>query len=126
MEDLDIRPFRSADTDTIVALWEVCELIPSHQGARDIIERKVAFQPELFWVATLDGKMVGTLMIGYEGRRGWLNALGVLPECRRRGQGFRRPAQGRPRHPPPDRSGRACACPEAPRPEPEEKSRMRP
>jgi ribosomal protein S18 acetylase RimI-like enzyme len=85
MENLYIRPFEATDMDAVVALWDVCALVPSHQSAEDLIARKVAFQPELFWVAMLDGELVGTLMTGYEGRRGWLNGLGVLPEFRKRG-----------------------------------------
>lgn len=39
-------------------------------------------QPELFLVGSLDGKILATLMAGYEGHRGWVNYLAVAPEYR--------------------------------------------
>ena len=44
-------------------------------------------QRDLFFVALLDGKLVGTVMGGYDGHRGWVYSLAVTPELRRRGIG---------------------------------------
>jgi ribosomal protein S18 acetylase RimI-like enzyme len=44
-------------------------------------------QPELFLVGELDGKVIATLMAGYEGHRGWVNYLAVAPKHRRQGFG---------------------------------------
>ncbi len=35
----------------------------------------------------LNGEMVGSVMVGYEGHRGWINYLGVCPKHRKRGFG---------------------------------------
>lgn len=35
----------------------------------------------------LDGRVVGSVMDGDEGHRGWVNYLAVDPSCRRRGYG---------------------------------------
>ena len=51
------------------------------------IRRKLAVRPDLFLVAEVDGAIVGTVMAGYDGHRGWINYLGVNPACRRRGIG---------------------------------------
>jgi ribosomal protein S18 acetylase RimI-like enzyme len=51
------------------------------------IQRKLEFQPDLFLVGLLDGKVVGSIMVGYEGHRGWINYLAVVPERQRRGYG---------------------------------------
>ena len=56
---------------------------------REDMRRKVAVQPDLFLVGTLADDVVATVMAGYEGHRGWINYLGVLPELRRRGVGRR-------------------------------------
>jgi ribosomal protein S18 acetylase RimI-like enzyme len=42
-------------------------------------------QPELFLVATIENQIVGTVMAGYDGHRGWINYLGTSPEHRRQG-----------------------------------------
>ena len=80
-----IRPFNSGDEQSVVALWAQCELLrPWNDPHRDIA-RKLRINPELFLVGVLDGQIVASVMAGYEGHRGWLNYLAVVPEYRRRG-----------------------------------------
>lgn len=58
---------------------------PPWNRAEHAIPAKMAFQPDLF-LAALDGEaVIGTVMAGYDGHRGWLYALAVLPEHRRKG-----------------------------------------
>lgn len=84
---MHIRPFQPADEDQVVALWERCNLTRPWNDPRKDIRRKLAVRPDLFLVGELDGVIVGTVMIGYDGHRGWVNYLGVDPACRRRGLG---------------------------------------
>ena len=82
---MEIRPFKSDDEESVIALWRRCDLIrPWNDPARDI-ERKLRVRPEWFLVGVLDGEIVATVMAGYEGHRGWLNYLAVAPEFQRRG-----------------------------------------
>lgn len=68
-----------------MALWRRCDLVrPWNDPHRDI-QRKLAVRPELFLVGVLDGRIVASVMAGYEGHRGWLNYLAVAPDLRRRG-----------------------------------------
>ncbi len=50
-----------------------------------MIESKLKVQPELLLVAVLDGVLVGAVMAGFDGVRGWIYHLAVAPEARRRG-----------------------------------------
>jgi ribosomal protein S18 acetylase RimI-like enzyme len=52
-----------------------------------VIRDKLSIQRDLFFVATLDDRLVGTIMGGYDGHRGWIYSLAVCPEVRRRGIG---------------------------------------
>jgi ribosomal protein S18 acetylase RimI-like enzyme len=89
---LSIRCFDAGDTDAVVALWQ--EAFPEY---RDVtrpqrnphlsIANKMATQPELFFVAELDGRVVGTVMSGYDGHRGWMYSLAVDTTQRRLGIG---------------------------------------
>jgi len=84
---LTIRPFTTDDQEAVIALWQACRLVvPQNDPAGDI-RAKVSFQPELFLVAIQDERLVGTIMIGYEGHRGWINYLAVAPDQRRQGIG---------------------------------------
>jgi ribosomal protein S18 acetylase RimI-like enzyme len=84
-----IRPFRRADEAAVIALWAACDLLrPWNDPHRDI-ERKLTVQPELFLVATAGGDVVGSVMAGYDGHRGWVNYLAVAADHRRDGLGRR-------------------------------------
>jgi ribosomal protein S18 acetylase RimI-like enzyme len=83
--EIEIRPFRPDDAAAVIALWQRCDLTrPWNDPAQDI-ERKLAVQSHMFLVASDGAAIVGSVMAGYEGHRGWINYLAVLPELRRNG-----------------------------------------
>jgi ribosomal protein S18 acetylase RimI-like enzyme len=87
MPDFAIRIFEPHDEPLVVRLWQDCNLtIPANDPHRDIA-LKLARQPELFFVATIQDRVVGTVMVGYDGHRGWINYLAVAPNERRKGIG---------------------------------------
>ena len=84
---VEIRVFRPSDSERVVALWSLCGLIRPWNDPKKDIERKLRVQPELFLVALADGELVGSVMAGYDGHRGWMYYLAVAPECQRQGIG---------------------------------------
>jgi len=52
-----------------------------------VIEKKVAARDELFFVALASNKVIGTVMAGYDGHRGWIYSVAVSPAHRRCGIG---------------------------------------
>ncbi len=58
-----------------------------HNAPATVIRHKLAVQRDLFLVAVCDGALVGTVMGGYDGHRGWVYSLAVSPLARRRGVG---------------------------------------
>ncbi|WP_084130696.1 GNAT family acetyltransferase [Demequina sp. NBRC 110055] len=81
-----VRRFAPRDTDAVVALWETCfPDDPARNEPRGVIQRKLARDPDLFWVATDGDAVVGALLGGYDGYRGWLYHLAVDPGRRREG-----------------------------------------
>lgn len=84
----EIREYAKADEAQVVALWRECGLQRSWNDPHLDIERKQAIGDTLFLVAELDGSVVGTLMAGYDGHRGSINYVGVLPSHRKLGIGL--------------------------------------
>ena len=82
-----IRVFREADRDAVVALWNACDLVVPWNVPEDDIANKLAFQPDLFFVAERAGEVVGSVMAGYEGHRGQINYLAVRPDLQGSGLG---------------------------------------
>ena len=85
--DLMIRVYCEADEAAVIELWRECGLVVPWNDPKDDIAQKVRTQPELFLVGLLDGRVVASVMAGYEGHRGWINYLGVSPELHGRGLG---------------------------------------
>lgn len=86
---MDIRPYQAADHDAVIDLWNRCGLTrPWNDPAKDIA-RKLQVRPDLFLVAVATKEVVGSVMAGYDGHRGWINYLGVAPEAQRQGLGRR-------------------------------------
>ncbi|KXH70104.1 MAG: hypothetical protein AM326_04560 [Candidatus Thorarchaeota archaeon SMTZ-45] len=73
--------------NAVIGLWEKCGLIVPQNDPIEDIQKKLSFQPELFFIGLLDGQLIGSVMVGYEGHRGWLNYLAVLPSFQKRGYG---------------------------------------
>ena len=83
---IEIRPYESKDHAQVVALWsKVFKDDPPWNEPASMIRRKLTVQPELFLVAVIDGQVVGTVMAGFDGVRGWIHHLAVRGSHRRQG-----------------------------------------
>ena len=87
-EEYKIREFKAKDEKQVIELWSACDLIVPWNHPKMDIERKLKVNPELFLVGELNNNVIASVMGGYEGHRGWINYLAVLPEYR--GSGFAR------------------------------------
>lgn len=84
---IDIRPFKPADEEAVVDLWQRCGLLRPWNDPLKDIARKLGVQPEWFRVATCAVRITATVMAGFDGHRGWINYLAVDPQSQRRGLG---------------------------------------
>jgi ribosomal protein S18 acetylase RimI-like enzyme len=67
----------------VIDLWHRCGLVAAGNDPAADIARKHGVQAELFLLAELWGEVVGSVMAGYDGHRGWINYLAVAPARRR-------------------------------------------
>jgi len=87
METGIVRTFGEPDRQDVIALWEASGLTRPWNDPGSDIDRKLAVDDSLLMVAELDGRIVGTVMAGYDGHRGWVNYLAVEPAVRGTGLG---------------------------------------
>ena len=84
---MTIRKMHIGDYDEVYALWLSCtgmglnDLDDSQDGIRRFLERN----PETCFVAEDEGKIVGVILAGSDGRRGYIYHTAVHPTYRRRG-----------------------------------------
>lgn len=82
-----IVTYRPEFLNDVVDLWKKCNLVAPQNDPVEDIQKKVEFQPELFLIGLLDSKVISSIMVGYEGHRGWINYLAVAPEYQKQGYG---------------------------------------
>lgn len=87
MEDeLAVRVYQASDEKDVTSLWErAFPDDPPWNKPIDVIRNKIAFQPEWFFVCHCDETLVGTVLAGYDGVRGWVQKVATHPDYRRRG-----------------------------------------
>ena len=89
---ISIREFHYPDDYAAVKkLWEGMEkgVQMGRSDAEEEIEKKASRDPDLFLIAEEEGNIVGSVIGGYDGRRGLLYHLAVAGEYRKRGIGGR-------------------------------------
>ena len=81
-----IRPMTMADYDGVIALMHQTPGVSVREAdSRDAIERYLLRNPGLSFVAEDGAALVGCIMSGHDGRRGYLQHLLVVPAYRERG-----------------------------------------
>jgi len=83
---MKIRPFQLSDREAVVQLWKECGLVVPHNDPNRDIDRKLKVNPEWFLVGEVEGEVIASCMVGYEGHRGWINYLAIKGD--RQHQGF--------------------------------------
>jgi ribosomal protein S18 acetylase RimI-like enzyme len=84
---VQIIPYAEHHFEGVEALWrEAFPNDPPRNAAKTVIPSKIAVQPNLFLVAISGSRVIGSVMAGYDGHRGWINRIAVL--LSHRGQGL--------------------------------------
>jgi ribosomal protein S18 acetylase RimI-like enzyme len=82
----DIRPATAADVDAVLAVWAAARSAaaqtPDHP---EMVERLLERDPGALLVAEAGGEVIGVLIAGWDGWRGNVYRLAVLPPHRRQG-----------------------------------------
>lgn len=74
--------------DQVIALWkDVFGYETAHNDPDIVIDKKVDFNDGLFFVAVDNDRVIGTVMAGHDGHRGWIYSIAVSPEYRKKGLG---------------------------------------
>ena len=83
INNIEIRPMTIDDYDDVYAMWQITtKRALSEADSRDNIEFYLNRNPQMSQVALADGKVVGTVLCGHDGRRGFIHHMAVRPEYR--------------------------------------------
>ena len=89
IENVELRPMTADDYDEVHALWMTIKGfgIRSIDDERDDVEKFIKRNPRTSVVAVLDGKIIGSILCGNDGRQGSLYHVCVAEGLRRNGVG---------------------------------------
>jgi ribosomal protein S18 acetylase RimI-like enzyme len=84
--DVEIRQARRSDIPGVLAVWAVARS-PAATTPDDesVVDALLARDPGALLVAVAGERVAGVVIVGFDGWRGMMYRLGVLPELRRRG-----------------------------------------
>jgi len=88
-EDIIIRPCRTDECEIILKLWQDAGSTPSVSDTIDNLKKEMQSDGGILLVAECEGTIIGTVMGGWDGWRGNIYRLAVLPDFRLRGIGRR-------------------------------------
>jgi ribosomal protein S18 acetylase RimI-like enzyme len=84
---LSFAPIADADVAKVIALWERCGLTrPWNDPAADIAFAR-RDQNATVLIGRAGGDIIGSVMVGHDGHRGWVYYVSVDPDHRDRGFG---------------------------------------
>ena len=74
--------------EQVIELWEKTSgSNAAHNVPALAIDKKLEVDDGLLFVGIKNGEVIGTVMVGYDGHRGWIYSLAVLPMYRKQGMG---------------------------------------
>ena len=80
-----IRAAEVGDIPSVLALWREADAEPSHTDDEASLGRLIGHDDGALLVAEADGRLVGSVIAGWDGWRGSIYRLAVVPDHRRRG-----------------------------------------
>jgi ribosomal protein S18 acetylase RimI-like enzyme len=89
-----IRPARPDEIDAVRKVWASAGSPPTTTDTDEAVELLIARDPEALLVAEEDGRLIGTLVAAWDGWRGNLYRVAVVPERRRQGLALALVAEG--------------------------------
>jgi ribosomal protein S18 acetylase RimI-like enzyme len=82
---VQVRPATTEDTEAVLRLWDEVVDVRTLQDRAEDVHRLLVRDQEALLVADLDGRVIGTLIAGWDGWRGNMYRLAVSPGSRRLG-----------------------------------------
>lgn len=76
-----------ADTESIISIWEEAKLTRSWNNPNDDIKNALTTPTSTILLLCDERQIVGTVMVGYDGHRGWIYYLAVRSEFQKKGYG---------------------------------------
>ena len=87
MSDIRIREAVIGDQDQVISIWKLCELVKPQNDP--VLDYQLALETKDSAVLVLEteNSLIGSVVVGFDGHRGWYYYLGITPEHQSAGNG---------------------------------------
>lgn len=84
---MNIRIMHIEDYEKVYQLWTTCAGMGLNNvdDSRDGIEKFLNRNPDTCFVAEMNSRIFGAILVGNDGRRGYIYHTAVSPQCRKQG-----------------------------------------
>ena len=84
---MKIENFSSQFYEDVVDLWKKTGISVTSSDSKDELKIMLNKNPDLCLIAKIDEEVIGVVMGGFDGRRGYVHHLAVDPEYQKKGYG---------------------------------------
>lgn len=84
---MKIENFTMESYELVVDLWIKSGISVGSTDTREELERMLQRNPNLFLIGKINNSVIGVVMGGFDGRRGYVHHLTIDPDYQRRGYG---------------------------------------
>ena len=91
---MQIRPYSHSDQSDIIMLWRAAGLTVWYKDPIKDINRFVGSPSSAILIGELDGRLIGSVAVGFDGHRGWCDFVGVHQQYRGKDAGSKMMAAG--------------------------------
>ena len=82
-----IEKYSNKSYKEVIELWKKTGISVSSSDTKEELEKMYNRNPQLFLLGKIKEKVVGVVMGGFDGRRGYLHHLAIDPEYQKKGYG---------------------------------------
>jgi len=84
---MEVKPLNIDDYNEIIQLWKRAKLEhkPKGRDSKEAVSQEIELNPDLLLGAFDDGRLIGVIIGGFDGRKSWINRLTVDLMYRKQG-----------------------------------------
>ena len=86
---ISIREASLNDIEAVICIWKICDLTRPWNDPTADFNLALQSPASAVLLAEDGGILVGTVMMGFDGHRGWIYYLGIVPDRRKQGIAIR-------------------------------------
>ncbi len=82
-----VKKFSMKFYEEVIQIWRKAGISIGSTDTKEELQRMIHWNPNLFLIGKIDNKVIGVVMGGFDGRRGYVHHLAIDPDFQKKGYG---------------------------------------